>query len=114
MTTSLTKLLLQGTEGMKKPSKKINFNKFYPEDNGFINVSGSFTEKDDWQVNLTIQADTKNVVDFWISDWNHKDAVAQLKAIQEAAQKTIDFVTTCLAQPAKAAAINAAKRAKKK
>ena len=114
MTTSLTKLLLQGTEGMKKPSKKINFNKFYPEDNGFINVSGSFTEKDDWQVNLTIQADTKNVVDFWISDWNHKDAVAQLKAIQEAAQKTIDFVTTCLAQPAKAAAANASKRAKTK
>jgi hypothetical protein len=96
---------------MKKPSKTVKFNKFYPEDNGFINVSGSFTEKDDWQVNLTIQADTKNVVDFWVSDWNHKDAIAQLK---EAAQKTIDFVQTCLAQPAKAAAVNAAKRAKKK
>ncbi len=99
---------------MKKPSKTVKFNKFYPEDNGFINVSGSFTEKDDWQVNLTIQADTKNVVDFWVSDWNHKDAVAQLKAIQEATQKTIDFITICLAQPAKAATINAAKRANKK
>lgn len=94
--------------------KSIKFNKFFPEDNSFINVSGSFTEKDDWQVNLTIQADTKNVVDFWISDWNNRDAVAQLKAIQDGIQKTIDFVTACATQPVKAAVANTAKRAKKK
>lgn len=114
MTTSLVKLINEAHKNERKPVKSIKFNKFFPADNSFVNVSGSFTEKDDWQINLTIQADTRNVVDFWVSDWNHKDAIAQLKTIQEAAQKTIDFVTACMAQPAKATVANASKRAKKK
>lgn len=97
-----------------KPQKTVKFSKFFPEDYAFVAVDGRFDDAEDWQVNLTVQADTKNVVNFWCSDWNHKESVAQLKAFQEAAQKTIDFIEACLTQPAKAAKANAAKRATKK
>jgi hypothetical protein len=97
-----------------KPQKTVKFSKFFPDDYAFVAVDGRFDDFEDWQVNLTVQADTKNVVNFWCSDWNHKESVAQLKAFQEAAQKTIDFIEACLTQPAKAAKVNAAKRATKK
>ena len=94
--------------------KTVNFNKFFPKDNAFVTVDGSFTDKEDWQINLTVQADTKNAVSWWCSEWNYKEGVAQLKTFQEAAQKTIDFIEACATQPAKAAKANAAKRAAKK
>ncbi len=55
-----------------------------------------------------------NVVNWWCSDWNYKESVAQLKAFQDAAQKAIDFIEACSAQPAKAAKANATKRVAKK
>jgi hypothetical protein len=94
--------------------KTVNFNKFFPKDNAFITVDGRMDKDDDWQVSLTVQADTKNAVSWWCSDWNYKEGVAQLKAFQDGAQKAIDFITVCAAQPAKAATANAAKRAAKK
>jgi hypothetical protein len=94
--------------------KTVNFNKFFPKDNAFVTVDGSFTDKEDWQINLTVQADTKNAVSWWCSDWNYKESVEQLKAFQDGAQKAIDFITACATQPAKAAKANAVKRAAKK
>lgn len=116
MTISLAKILNDAHEIMKehKPMKTVKFNKFFPDDNAFVTVDGRKDADDDWQVNLTIQADTKNVVNWWCSDWNVKESVAQLKAFQEAAQKAIDFINACATQPAKAAKANAAKRATKK
>ena len=116
MTTSLVKILDDAHKIFKeqKPMKTVKFNKFFPDDNAFITVDGRMDDIDDWQVNMTVQADTKNVVSFWCSDWNHKESVAQLKAFQDAAQKTIDFIEACLTQPTKAAKVNAAKRTAKK
>lgn len=94
--------------------KTVKFNKFFPDDNAFVTVDGRMDKDDDWQVSVTIQADTKNVVNWWCSDWNYKESVAQLKAFQDGAQKAIDFITACAAQPAKAAKANATKRATKK
>ena len=42
--------------------KTVKFNKFFPDDNAFITVDGRMDDIDDWQVNMTVQADTKNVV----------------------------------------------------
>ncbi len=67
--------------------KAVKFNKFFPEDNAFVTVDGRMDADDDWQVSLTIQADTKNVANWWCSDWNYKEATTQLKAYQEAMQK---------------------------
>jgi len=94
--------------------KTVKFNKFFPDDNAFVTVDGRMDKDDDWQISLTIQSDTKNVINWWCSEWNYKESVAQLKAFQDAAQKTIDFITACAAQPAKAAKVNATKRTAKK
>jgi hypothetical protein len=103
LTTSLVKILNDAHKFLEetKPVKTVKFNKFFPKD-------------DDWQVSLTIQADTKNVANWWCSDWNYKEATIQLKAYQEAMQKAIDFIEACAAQPAKAAKVNATKRTAKK
>ena len=94
--------------------KTVKFNKFFPDDNAFITVDGRMDKDDDWQVNLTIQSDTKNAVNWWCSDWNYKESVAQLQAFQDGAQKAIDFILACSTQPAKAAKANATKRDAKK
>lgn len=86
----------------KKPSKTVSFNKFFPKDNAFVNVDGGFKSVEDWWVDFTIQGDTKNAVHLWMSDWRPEEHVKQLKAIIEGAQKTIDFVETCMKmKPAK-------------
>lgn len=94
--------------------KTVKFNKFFPDDNAFVTVDGRMDKDDDWQISLTIQSDTKNVINWWCSEWNYKESVAQLKAFQDAAQKTIDFITACSTQPVKAAKANATKRTAKK
>lgn len=86
-----------------KPKKTISFNKFFPKENAFVNVDGGFKDIEDWWVDFTIQGDTKNAVHLWMSDWKPEDNLKQLKAIIEGAQKTIDFVETCMKmKPAKA------------
>jgi hypothetical protein len=116
LTISLAKILNDTNKFLEdtKPVKTVKFNKFFPDDNAFVTVDGRMDKDDDWQVSVTIQSDTKNVVNWWCSDWNYKEAVTQLKAFQEAAQKAIDFITVCSTQPAKAAKANANKRAAKK
>jgi hypothetical protein len=116
LTTSLVKILNDTHKFLEetKPVKTVKFNKFFPEDNAFVTVDGRMDKDDDWQVSLTIQADTKNVANWWCSDWNYKEATTQLKAYQEAMQKAIDFIEACAAQPAKAAKVNATKRTAKK
>jgi hypothetical protein len=116
LTTSLVKILNEAHKFLEetKPVKTVKFNKFFPDDNAFVTVDGRMDKDDDWQISLTIQSDTKNVINWWCSEWNYKESVAQLKAFQDAAQKTIDFITACSTQPAKAAKANATKRAAKK
>jgi hypothetical protein len=85
-----------------KPTKTVSFNKFFPKDNAFVNVDGGFKNIEDWWVNFTVQTGTKEAVSLWTSDWKPEDQVKQLKAIMEGAQKTIDFIETCMKmKPAK-------------
>ena len=100
MNSKLKEILMQAES--KKPSKTVNFSKFFPKDNAFVNVDGAFKSIDDWSVDFTVQTGTKEAVSLWASDWKPEDQVKQLKAIIEGAQKTIDFVETCMKlKPAK-------------
>lgn len=101
MTSKTLKDMLMTAEN-NKPKKTVSFNKFFPKDNAFVNVDGGFKDVDDWWVDVTIQADTKNCVNFWASDWKPQEQVKQLKATIEGAQKALDFIEACLKmQPVK-------------
>lgn len=86
----------------EKVKKSVSFNKFFPKDNAFINVDGGFKSIEDWWVDFTVQTGTKEAVSLFATDWKPEDQVKQLKAIMEGAQKTIDFIETCMnMKPAK-------------
>ena len=85
-----------------KPKKTVNFSKFFPKNNAFVNVDGGFKSVEDWWVDFTVQTDTKDAVHLWTSEWKPEQQVQQLKAIIEGAQKSLDFIETCLKmKPAK-------------
>jgi hypothetical protein len=80
---------------METQNKNMIFSKFFPTDNAFVNVSGDFKNKDDWQLSLVIQTHLKEAINLWVAEWNYKDCVEQLLAIQEATIKAIEFIRTC-------------------
>lgn len=80
---------------MEAQNKNMIFSKFFPADNAFVNVTGEFKNKDDWQLSLVIQADLKQAVHLWVAEWNYKDCIEQLLAIQEATNKAIEFIRAC-------------------
>ena len=86
----------------KKPTKTVSFNKFFPKDNAFVNVDGGFKDVEDWWVDFTIQTGTRDAINFWTSDYKPEESIKQLKAMIEGANKTIDFIETCMKmKPAK-------------
>jgi hypothetical protein len=86
----------------KKPTKTVSFNKFFPKDNAFVNVDGGFKNPEDWWVDFTVQTGTRDAVNLWASDWKPEQQLQQLKAIIAGANKTIDFIETCMKmKPAK-------------
>lgn len=102
MTSRKLKELLMAQE-KKKPTKTVNFNKFFPKDNAFVNVDGGFKSIEDWWVDFTVQTGTRESINLWASDWKPEDQVKQLKAMIEGAQKALDFIEVCTKlQPAKA------------
>jgi hypothetical protein len=97
----------------KKVKDKVNFNKFFPTNNAFVNVDGQFKDAKDWWVDVTLQTGIKEVTQLWISDFKPQESIKQLKAYIEAAEKAIAFAEKCMSmQPAKV--IVAKKPAKKK
>ena len=101
MTSSKLREILMEQEN-QKVKKSVSFNKFFPKDNAFVNVDGSFKSVEDWWVDFTVQSDPKNNISLWASDWKPEEQVKQLKAIIEGAQKSLDFIETCLKmKPAK-------------
>ena len=96
----------------KKVKEKINFSKFFPTDNAFVNVDGAFKDAKDWWVDLTFQTGVKEVTQLWVSDYKPQESIKQLKAYVEAAEKAIAFAEKCMSiQPAK---ITVAKKPTKK
>jgi hypothetical protein len=92
-------LCIGGT--LETQNKNMLFSKFFPADNAFVNVSGDFKNKDDWQLSLVIQAHLKEAINLWVAEWNYKDCVEQLLAIQEATNKAIEFINSCTEEAVK-------------
>ena len=94
----------------KKVKDKINFNKFFPGENSFVNVDGGFKDAADWWVDLTLQTGLRESTQLWVSDFKPADSLKQLRALLEATEKAIAFAEKCMeAKPEKAAV----KKAKK-
>ena len=86
----------------KKVKDKINFNKFFPGENSFVNVDGGFKDASDWWVDLTLQTGLRESTQLWISDFKPADSLKQLRALLEATEKAIAFAEKCMAStPAK-------------
>ena len=85
-----------------KAKDKINFNKFFPGENSFINVDGAFKDASDWWVDITLQTGLRESTQLWVSDYKPQEALKQLKALAEATQKAIAFAEKCMSStPAK-------------
>jgi len=89
--------------GEDKPVKnKVNFNKFFPGTNSFVNVDGAFKDAADWWVDLTLQTGLRESTQFWVSDFKPADSLKQLRALLEATEKAIEFAEKCMkAEPVK-------------
>ena len=82
---------------MTTKKQTVSFNKFFPEDNAFVSLSGMFDPKADgifdeeFDLDLTIQSAGGRFINLysWLVD---KDsALKQMKAIHEATGKAIEF-----------------------
>jgi hypothetical protein len=94
-----------------KTKDKINFNKFFPGENSFVNVDGGFKDANDWWVDLTLQTGLRESTQLWVSDFKPADSLKQLRALLEATEKAIAFAEKCMASaPAK---VTVAKKTKK-
>jgi hypothetical protein len=86
----------------KKVKDKINFNKFFPGENSFVNVDGGFKDAADWWVDLTLQTGLRESTQLWVSDFKPADSLKQLRALLEATEKAIAFAEKCMeAKPEK-------------
>jgi hypothetical protein len=80
----------------KKVKDKINFNKFFPGENSFVNVEGGFKDATDWWVDLTLQTGLRESTQLWVSDFKPADSLKQLRALLEATEKAIAFAEKCM------------------
>jgi hypothetical protein len=94
MNTKLKEILMNADN--TKPKKTVNFSKFFPKENAFVNVDGGFKSVEDWWVDFTVQTNTKEAISFWTSDWKPQENIKQLRAMIDGAQKAIDFAETCM------------------
>lgn len=84
----------------KQTTKKISFNKFFPNADSYVNLVGSYTPgginkdffNDDLDLDLTIQTATGRFINLytWLDESN--TTLTQLKAINEATAKAIQFI----------------------
>ena len=106
---SIKESIMFGDE--KKVKDKINFNKFFPGENSFVNVDGGFKDANDWWVDLTLQTGLRESTQLWVSDFKPADSLKQLRALLEATEKAIAFAEKCMASaPAKVTVKQKAKK----
>lgn len=70
--------------------RKVKYSKFFPDSCMYISVVGRSRSHDDYDVSLDI-GDGSGKVSFFLSDFYKKEAVAQLKAMQDAVKAALDF-----------------------
>lgn len=85
---------------MTTKKKKISFNKFFPEADSYVSLTGSYDPNfssnnifmDDFDLDLTIQTAAGRYVNLytWLDESNA--TLTQLKAIREATDKAINFI----------------------
>lgn len=82
----------------KIKTQKINFSKFFPDDDAFVTLRAAFNPNiketmfdEEFDMDFTIQTATNRSINLysWLS--NKDRALDQLKAIQEATSKAIKF-----------------------
>lgn len=84
----------------KTTKKKISFNKFFPESDSYVALTGSYDPAsavnnifmDDFDLDLTIQTAAGRFINLytWMDESNA--TLTQLKAIHEATGKAIQFI----------------------
>ena len=81
-------------ESNTRRSKKVNFSKFLPDDNGFIKLQGGYDPKDpqSCDVELVIQAGLRNTLTLWTWGTADKSTRKTLEAIHEATAKALKFL----------------------
>lgn len=82
---------------MTTKKQTVNFNKFFPEDNAFVSLSGMFNPNADgifdeeFDLDLTIQSAGGRFINLYAWMVDKESALKQLKAINEATSKAIKF-----------------------
>jgi hypothetical protein len=82
---------------MTTKKQTVSFNKFFPDDNAFVNLKGVFNPlaesmfDDEFDLDLTIQTATNRSVNLYSWMTNNDETLKQLKAIHEATGKAIEF-----------------------
>ena len=85
---------------MTSKKQTINFSKFFPDDNAFVNLKGVFNPlavspfDDEFDLDLTIQTATNRSVNLYAWVTSNDETLKQLKAIHEATGKAIEFYET--------------------
>lgn len=85
---------------MKSTTKKtkINFSKFFNNDNSFISIKGQQMRADDWDVDITLQTSPGRYVNLWASEWTGvKGEIDYLKELQKGIDLTLKFIEQCQA-----------------
>lgn len=81
---------------MTTKKTKINFNKFFPDADSYVTLTGAFDPKADkydmLDLNLTIQNGTRSAVNFFTWFGDNNQTLKQLQAINEATTKAIKFL----------------------
>lgn len=85
---------------MNELAKAVNFSRFFPADNAYVNTQGKLIKLDDWSVNLSIQSGPRHSAEFWAAEWNHAEMKEQLLALREAVNQTLTFIDECTRQKA--------------
>ena len=62
--------LIKELKTMRKPKEKVSHSKFFPVENQFVNVQGNYWDKDNWEVNLTINGGSRDQVYVWVTDYD--------------------------------------------
>lgn len=83
---------------------KIDYSKFFPDDGGFVTLTGAFNpnilkDKDifneEFEMDLTIQTSTGHFINLYSWLTAKDNTIRQLKAINEATAQAIKFYEEC-------------------
>ena len=83
--------LIKELKSMRKSKEKVAHSKFLPEENQFVNLQGNYWDKDNWEVNLTINGGSRDQVYLWVTDYD-KGTNTFLDEVAKAVAKAQDAV----------------------